>query len=62
MLTPVPETDVWIDTQTLEPHNVEFENDLFRLNDGCAGAEVTSDDETELVFLHYLGFLGDHWS
>ena len=25
----VPETDVWIDTQTLEPHNVEFENDLF---------------------------------
>ena len=37
----VPETDVWIDTQTLEPHNVEFENDLF--DSMAAGAEVTSD-------------------
>tara|TARA_R100000005_G_scaffold96717_1_gene86626 strand:+ start:7462 stop:15024 length:7563 start_codon:yes stop_codon:yes gene_type:complete len=39
----VPETDVWIDTQTLEPHNVEFENDLFDSMVAATGAEVTSD-------------------
>ena len=38
-----PETDVWIDTQTLEPHGVEFENDLFDSMAQANGAEVTSD-------------------
>ena len=54
----VPETDVWIDTQTLEPHNVEFENDLFDSMKPLVLKSLRILMETELVFLQLSGILG----
>lgn len=44
-LTLVPDTDVWIDVNIMEPNNVEFDNSSFEGMAQVLGFEVTTDED-----------------